>query len=418
MDGLFPRTLSSALRRVAGPFPVVYLTGPRQSGKTTLARATFPDFAYVNLEDLQRRAAVKEDPHGFLRSVAGEAGVIVDEAQRVPELFSYLQQVVDERRAGPFVLTGSQQFLLGAQISQSLAGRAAVLQLLPFSAAELWRRPALAPDAWAEADPSGSAPTMPTSSLDDVLFAGMYPAIHDHGLEPSQWLDSYLSTYVERDARLAGAIGDLASFARFVGLCAGRSGQLVNLTSLGSDAGVSRVTVSRWLSLLSASYIITLLQPHHENFSRRLVKTPKLFFLDTGLMCALLGVRTAGDLRLHPLRGAVFETFVVSELIKLFLHHGERAPVHFWRDSNGREVDVLLDLGTSRVPVEAKAGMTVAADAFRGLENYERLAASAAEGAAAEGRPGYVTRRSVLVYGGDEWYERRGHDVRPWWACT
>ena len=418
MDGLFPRTLSSALRRVAGPFPVVYLTGPRQSGKTTLARATFPDFAYVNLEDLQRRAAVQEDPHGFLRSVAGEAGVIVDEAQRVPELFSYLQQVVDERRAGPFVLTGSQQFLLGAQISQSLAGRAAVLQLLPFSAAELWRRPALAPDAWAEADPSGSAPATPPSSLDDVLFAGMYPAIHDHGLEPSQWLDSYLSTYVERDARLAGAIGDLASFARFLGLCAGRSGQLVNMTSLGSDAGVSRVTVSRWLSILTASYIIMLLQPHHENFSRRLVKTPKLFFLDTGLMCALLGVRTAGDLRLHPLRGAVFETFVVSELIKLFLHHGERAPVHFWRDSNGREVDVLLDLGTSRVPVEAKAGMTVAADAFRGLENYERLAASAAEGAAAEGRPGYVTRRSVLVYGGDEWYERRGHDVRPWWACT
>jgi len=418
LESLFPRTLSAALRRVAGPYPVVYLTGPRQSGKTTLARATFPDFAYVNLEDLQRRAAVKEDPHGFLRSVAGEAGVIVDEAQRVPELFSYLQQVVDERRAGPFVLTGSQQFLLGAQISQSLAGRAAVLQLLPFSAAELWRRPALAPDAWAEAAPSGSAPATPPSSLDDVLFAGMYPAIHGLGLEPSQWLDSYLSTYVERDARLAGAIGDLASFARFLGLCAGRSGRLVNLTALGSDAGVSRVTASRWLSILSASYIITLLQPHHENFSRRLVKTPKLFFLDTGLMCALLGVRTAGDLRLHPLRGAVFETFVVSELVKLFLHHGERPPLYFWRDSNGREVDVVLDLGTSRVLVEAKAGMTVAADAFRGLENYERLAASAAEGAAAEGRPGYVTRRSVLVYGGDEWYERRGSDVRPWWACT
>jgi len=424
VDDLFPRTLSATLRRVAGPYPVVYLTGPRQSGKTTLARATFPDFAYVNLEDLQRRAAVQEDPHGFLRSVAGEAGVIVDEAQRVPELFSYLQEVVDERRAGPFILTGSQQFLLGAQISQSLAGRAAVLQLLPLSAAELWRRDALAPDGWAEAGPpgagpgAGAAPATPPSSLDDVLFAGMYPAIHDRGLEPSPWLDSYLSTYVERDARLAGAIGDLASFARFVGLCAGRSGQLVNLTSLGSDAGVSRVTVSRWLSILSASYIVTLLQPHHENFSRRLVKTPKLFFLDTGLMCALLGVRTAADLRVHPLRGAVFETFVVSELIKLFLHHGERAPLYFWRDSNGREVDVLLDLGASRVPVEAKAGVTVAADAFRGLETYERLAAGAAERMAVEGRPGYVTRRSVLVHGGDEWYERRGHDVRPWWACT
>ena len=246
----------------------------------------------------------------------------------------------------------------------------------------------------------------------------MYPAIHHRRLEPSGWLDSYLTTYVERDARLAGSVGDLATFARFVGLCAGRSGQLLNLTSLGNDAGVSRVTASRWLSILSASYIVTLLQPHFENFSRRLVKTPKLYFLDTGLMCALLGLRKAGDLRVHPLRGAVFESFVVSECFKLFLHHGERAPLYFWRDSNGVEVDVLLDLGVNRVPVEAKAGETVAADAFRGLETYEGLNALAAERMAAGGRPGYAVPRTVLVYGGDEWYERRGHDVRPWWACT
>ena len=372
MQELVPRTLSGVLQRLAGPYPVVYLTGPRQSGKTTLARAAFPDYTYVSLEDLQRRTAVQEDPRGFLRGVAGDAGVIIDEAQRVPELFSYLQQIVDERRAGPFILTGSQQFLLAERVTQSLAGRAAVLQLLPFSVAELWRRPALTPDAWAEAalgpgTELGAGPA--SSSLDDVLFTGLYPAIHHRRLEPSQWLDAYVTTYVERDARLAGAVGDLAGFARFVALCAGRSGQLLNLTSLGSDAGVSRVTASSWLSILSASYIVTLLQPHFENFSRRLVKVPKLYFLDTGLMCALLGLRKPGDLRVHPLRGAVFETFVVSELTKLFLHHGERAPLFFWRDSNGREVDVLLDMGVSRVPVEAKAGETVAADAFRGLEH-------------------------------------------------
>ena len=349
------------------------------------------------------------------------AGVIIDEAKRVPDPFSYLQRVVDERRAGPFVLTGSQQCLLAEQVNQSLAGRTAVLQLPPFSAAELWRRPALAPDAWAGAASGGvagggGAPA--SASLDDVLFTGMYPAIHHRRLEPSHWLDAYVTTYVERDARLAGAVGDLTGFARFVALCAGRSGQPLNLTSLGSDAGVSRVTASRWLSILSASYIITLLQPHFESFSRRLVKTPKLYFLDTGLMCALLGMRRATDLRVHPLRGAVFETFVVSELVKLFFHHGERAPLYFWRDSNGREVDVLLDMGVSRVPVEATAGETVAADAFRGLETYEKLAAAAAQRMIAEGRLGYTTPRSVLVYGGDEWYERRGHDVRPWWACT
>lgn len=255
---------------------------------------------------------MQEDPRGFLRRAAAETGVIVDEAQRVPELLSYLQVVVDERKAGPFVLTGSQQFLLAQQVNQSLAGRAAVLQLLPFSMAELSRRPALTPDGWVDAAggtagapaAGGSAPLAPSRSLDEVLFAGMYPAIHHRHLEPAAWLDSYVSTYVERDARLVGAIGDLASFARFVGLCTGRSGQLLNLTSLGNDAGVSRVTASRWLSILSASYIVALLQPHFENFSRRLVNTPKLYFLDTGLMCALLGLRRAADLRVHPLRGA------------------------------------------------------------------------------------------------------------------
>jgi hypothetical protein len=422
---LLPRSLTPTLQRVAGPYPVVYLTGPRQSGKTTLARTAFPDFVYVNAEDLQNQASIQEDPHGFLRQMEGEKGVIVDEAQRVPELFSYLQQVVDERRAGPFVLTGSQQFLLAERISQSLAGRAAVLQLLPLSIAELARRPALSPDSWVDAAaiteasrPSAASRDPVGRTLDDVLFGGMYPAIHRWGLDPSGWLDSYVATYIERDARLVGSVRDLASFKRFVALCAGRSGQLLNLTSLGADAGVSRVTAGHWLSILTASYIVVLLQPHFENFSRRLVKTPKLFFLDTGLMCALLGLRTSRDLLVHPLRGAVFESFVVSELHKLFLHNGERPPLYFWRDSNGVEVDVLIDLGVRRVPVEAKGGQTVAGDAFNGLETYVRLSAEAAQRSAKDGMPGITVGGGVLTYGGDQWFQRRGFDVRPWWALT
>lgn len=234
------------------------------------------------------------------------------------------------------------------------------------------------------------------------LGPGFYPRIHDRGLDAAQWLDGYVRTYVERDARLVGSIGDLAAFARFVALCAGRSGQLLNMSSLGGDAGVSHTTVRAWLSVLEASYLITLIRPHHASFNKRIVKTPKLTFLDSGLLCRLLGLRRASDLAVHPLRGAVFESFVVSELIKVFLHHGERAPVFFWRGTGGREVDAAIDFGLNVVAVEAQSGLTVAADAFRGLDAYCRLSGG----------------RGVLVYGGDEAYERRGHQVRPWWALT
>ena len=420
-DVLIPRTLEARLQEAAGPFPVLFLTGPRQSGKTTLARMAFPEYLYVSLEDPQRRAEALEDPRGMLQRVAAAPGVIFDEAQRAPELFSYLQGVVDERRGGPFVLTGSQNFLLSEKITQTLAGRTAVFELLPFSVAELARRPALRPEDFCRARPGAGgaeAPVRPSLSLEDLVFGGLYPAIHDRGADAAQWLRSYIRTYVERDARAVGAIGDLDTFLRFLGLCAGRSGQLLNLSALGAEAGVSHSTARRWLSVLRASYIVTLLAPHHENFSKRIVKTPKLYFLDTGLLCALLGVRGAYDLWNHPLRGALVETFVVAELTKLFAHCGERPRLFFWRDSHGTEVDVLIDLGRERAAVEIKSGVTVAADAFRGLEAYEQLAAGAAERAAAEGRPGYISGRSVLVYGGDEWYERLGHDVRPWWACT
>lgn len=398
---MIPRTLEARLRTLAGEYPVVFLTGPRQSGKTTLTRTTFDSFTYFSLEDLQTREEVTEDPRGFLRRLEGSRGAILDEAQRTPDLFSYIQGFVDERRGGPLILTGSQHFLLLEKISQSLAGRAAILELLPFSVAELCRRPALTPadfEAGRFLDPEPGS-----LHLDELLFTGTFPPIHDRNLEASTWLDGYLRTYVERDVRTISNIGDLDAFLRFLGLCAGRSGQLLNRSSLGADAGIDQATVRRWISVLEASYVVFTLSPHFENFSRRLVKTPKLYFTDTGLLCRLLGVRNPGDLRTHPLRGPIFETFVVGELRKLYLHHGQRPPLYFWRDSNGREVDLLVDAGKRRIPIEIKSGETVSGEFLKGLDTYIALSGD---------------EWGALVYGGGDSYRRRGHWIRPWFACT
>ncbi|HEX6865084.1 MAG TPA: ATP-binding protein [Thermoanaerobaculia bacterium] len=386
---------------MAATFPAVFLTGPRQSGKTTLSRTTFPDFHYLSLEDLQNRQEAAEDPRGFLRRLEGKAGVILDEVQRAPELFSYLQGFLDEARIGPLVLTGSQHFLLSERVSQSLAGRVAILELLPLSVAELAGRPALLPEELA--DPASLREEKPPVPLEDLLFRGLFPRIHDKQLDAATWLDGYLRTYIERDVRLLTNIGNLEAFSRFVALCAGRSGHLLNSSALAAEAGVTHPTARSWISVLQASYIVLLLKPHHENFNKRLVKTPKLYFLDAGLLCHVLGLRRPEDVHLHPLRGAIFETFVVGELYKAFLHHGQSAPLYFWRDSAGHEVDALLDLGTRRIPVEIKAGRTLAGDVFRGLDYYLDLAGGGT---------------GVLVYGGDESYARRNHLVRSWWHCA
>ncbi len=397
---MLPRTLAAKLLEVAGRYPLVTLTGPRQSGKTTLSRRTFPDHAYVSLEAPDERAFALEDPRGFLGRFDRPA--ILDEVQRAPELFSYLQVLVDEHPEwkGRFVLTGSHNFLLLERVSQSLAGRCAVLHLLPFSLAELSGREPIDLRDLTRPEP---VPPHPTADLETVLHTGFYPRLHDQHLPAREWLGNYYQTYLERDVRALSNLGDLETFGRFVRLCAGRSGQLLSLSGLAADCGVAQPTAKRWLSVLEAGFIIALLRPYHRNYGKRLIKAPKLYFLDTGLLCYLLNLREPQDLLHRAERGAVFETFVVAEVIKNFLHRGETPALWFWRDVAGHEVDLLVEVGGELLPIEVKAGQTVASDSLTGLHYWQKLAV-------AEGRP------AVLIHAGAEAYLRSGVAVQPW--CT
>ncbi len=395
---MIQRHLQPALEQAASQYPVVTLTGPRQSGKTTLVRAAFPDHNYVSLEDPDQRAFALEDPRGFLDQFAGAA--ILDEAQRVPDLFSYIQTSVDEDDTpGRFILIGSQNFLLLRSISQSLAGRCAILYLLPLSLSELAGRESLSQASIGRELPGDRKGT--EEDLMTAMFRGFYPRIHDKGLDPGRWLRDYFHTYVERDVREVTNVGDLVAFGRFVRLCAGRNGQLLNLSSVGNDCGITHATARRWVSILETSFLVKLLQPHHRNFNKRLIKSPKLYFFDTGLLCYLLRIRTPEDLRHHGLRGGIFESLVVSELIKNATHRGEEPDLFFWRDSAGHEVDVVIEDGQDLVAVEIKSGQTIAKDFFKGLDHWRGLMGDPAAPAA-------------LVYGGDQNVRRRGVMVYSW----
>lgn len=398
---MFKRTLSGKLSALAKKFPVVSIIGPRQSGKTTLSKKVFEDHDYVSLEEPDEREFALADPKGFLRRFSG--GVILDEVQKAPDLLSYIQGIVDrENIPGRFILTGSQQFHVMEKVSQTLAGRTAIVYLLPLSLNELLGQPT--PDPY-EIDILPEKKKRPPFSLEDILYKGLYPRIHDRGLEPHEWLSAYYRTYVERDVRDVANIGNLDAFQRFVRLCAGRTGQLLNLSSLASDCGISHTTARHWVSILQAGFIIQLLPPHHENFSKRIIKSPKIYFLDTGLLCYLLRIREPEDIPVHPMKGAIFENFVFSEIYKAFAHRGELPPLYFWRDRTGHEVDIVIDTGKRLVPVEIKSAETIDSSFFDGLRYYISL-----------GVP--ISKTGVLVHGGDALYQRENFTVRPWFQCS
>lgn len=395
---MIPRTLTPTLRRSASAYPVLTLTGPRQSGKTTLIRETFSDHEYASLEDPDQRAFALRDPRGFLGQFEGPA--ILDEVQRAPELFSYIQTLVDQDDTpGRFILTGSQNFLLLRSVSQSLAGRCAIHHLLPFSISELEGRQPINLRTVGAATPPKARHA--DRDLMETLWRGGYPRIHDKQLPAQQWLHDYTRTYLERDVREILNVGDLSTFELFVRLCAGRNGQLLNLSSLATDAGVTHTTARRWLSVLESSFLVMRLQPHHRNFRKRLVKTPKLYFLDTGLLCSLLRIREPREVATHAARGSLFESLVVSEFVKAALHRGEPHDLTFWRDSNGHEVDLIVERGTEPLPVEIKSGQTVPSDAFKGLDYWRGLAE----------RP---DAPALLIHGGDRSMRDRGVVVQSW----
>lgn len=379
---MIPRAISRTARQFATQFKVVAIVGPRQAGKTTLARSIFAAKPYVSLETPDALGFASDDPRAFLARYPD--GAVIDEAQRCPHLFSYIQGLVDDRREpGIFILTGSQHFGLMQAVTQSLAGRVGFLRLLPFSLPEL--------------SAAGCAP----ASLELMLYRGGYPPVYDQPVEPESWLDAYITAYVERDVRQLVNIRDLAAFRLFVRLCAGHVGQLFNASRIGADVGIDQKTATSWLGILESSFIAFRLPPHFRNFRKRLVKTPKLYFHDTGLVCRLLGIVSPDQIVTHPLRGALFENWVITELLKGRYDRGKSENLFFWRSHMGREVDVLADHGERLLPVEVKSGSTIANDWIDDVLHWTAMAGEAAECPA-------------LVYGGAEAQQRRGVDIVPW----
>ncbi len=374
---MIARVIEKILRERAQQYPVITVTGPRQSGKTTLCRYVFKDKQYVNLEAPDIRRFAIEDPRGFLAYYG--TNVILDEIQRVPELLSYIQTIVDENQEpGQFILTGSSHFGISHSISQSLAGRTAIVTLLPFSYEEIEH--------------------VASSGIDTLLYTGYYPRIYDRKLNPTQALRDYVATYVERDLRQMAAVKDLYIFEKFLRLCAGRVGQILNMQSLANDVGVSHTTIRAWISILEASYIVFLLQPWYKNVSKRLVKSPKLYFYDVGLASYLLGIENEKQMQRDPLRGSLFENMVIAEIIKYRYNRDKRGNVYFYRDSKGTEIDVLYEQGSQVFPIEIKAGATVVDEFFKNITEFSRY---------------FRCKQSAIIYGGDRVQTRTIGKVVP-----
>ena len=363
---MIERTLASKMISLVKKFQLITLTGPRQSGKTTLVKATFPSMPYTSLEDPDIRQIALTDPRGFLSNYP--TGAILDEIQNTPELFSYVQSLVDENRQIHFILTGSSNFLLMEKISQTLAGRTAVLYLLPFSLKEL--KPF-------------------DKSYESLIYNGQYPRIYDRDISPTDFYPSYIQTYVDRDVRLIKNIGDVNSFIQFTQLCAGRIGQPLNYASLANDAGISPNTAKSWISVLESSYLLYRLQPYHRNFNKRLVKSPKLYFYDTGIACSLLGIRDQNQIQSHYMKGSLFENLIINEFIKRNFNRGEFRQPYFWQDNHGKEIDCVLETSEKVTAVEIKSAKTLATSYFDNLQYWRSLAAS-------------LENQEYVVYGGDQ----------------
>ncbi len=373
------RDAEKELRKLAGQFKAVALTGPRQSGKTTLARHVFPEKPYVNLENPDTRQFATDDPRGFLSDFP--RGAVIDEIQRSPELFSYLQEILDRNKSkGMFILTGSNNFLIQENVSQTLAGRIAYLNLLPFVITEL---------------PAGNV-----GKLTGRILNGFYPPVYDQQIDFDKWYPNYIRTYIERDVRLIRNISNLNVFEKFLRLCAGRSGQLLNVNSLALETGMDNKTVASWLGILEACFLIFRLFPYHRNYNKRIVKMPKIYFYDTGLLCSLLGITNEQQLKLHPLSGNIFETLMVSEIQKHRSNQGLSSGLFFWRDNTGHEVDMIIESGLSAIPVEIKSGQTVTGEFFRGLEYWMKISGA---------------KKGSVIYAGESSQNMSsGVDVIPW----
>ncbi len=375
---MFDRTLRKVIGEEAGQYPVIAITGPRQSGKTTLVRELFPDHRYILLEDPDIRDQALLDARGFFRRFSGS--LILDEVQKVPDLLSYLQGIVDDpdnRRE--FVLTGSEHLLLSDTISQTLAGRARIYHLLPLSQSE-----------------------RASSNAQDAIFAGGYPRIHDRNLKPTTWLAQYYATYIQRDVRAVLNVSNLDQFDRFVRLAAGRTGQLLDYASIGSDCGVSQPTAKAWYSVLKASFICFTLEPHFRNFGKRIIKSPKSYFFDTGLLCYLLRIKDTSQLENHPLYGSVFENYIIAERLKRLLHNGDESNLYFWRDQKGHEVDLVADNGDYLFPTEIKSSETFHKSFCKNLKYLNSIQDRANDGS------------GECIYGGEETFDLNHWTIRSW----
>ena len=376
---MIKREITKKILEAKESMPVICVTGPRQSGKTTLVKYLFPDYKYYNLEFPENRQFAETDPTSFLSEI--DQGIIIDEIQRVPELLSSIQYFVDLNQInGKVIITGSQNILLMQSVSQTLAGRVALFTLLPFSISEL------------------KGTKFEQLDYEDYIVKSLFPRIYDKNLDVGSWLQDYLNTYVERDVRQITAVRDLSLFVNFLRLCAGHVGQIVNFSTFSNNLGIDVNTVKAWMSVLETSFVIFLQQPYYKNFNKRVIKSPRLFFYDSGLACNLLGISKKEEFLTHYLKGGLFESFIISEFHKYIFNHKLNGKIYFFRDSHGNEIDSLIELQGILRAIEIKSGKTIITDFFRSFRYFDKLFSG-------------INTKNFLVYGGVNYQQRSAANV-------